>query len=182
MTATNFETALTFVWGEQRDSPSQGYHVTPGDAGGGTFGGVIEATWEGALHRGIVTGLLRNATQDQLATVLRDEFWGPTCDALPAGIDLMLFNGQMMSGGYAKIFQSCLGLIGKDVDGDIGSMTLGVALRAAPVTLANALTGAHYRYLAALDGWANFGDGWTTRLQAARTTALGMIRGAALTV
>jgi hypothetical protein len=57
-------------------------------------------------------------------------------------------------------------------------MTLGIAMSAAPATLANALTGAHYNYLSALFAWPEFKGGWTARLLAARMTALGMIRGA----
>lgn len=178
MSTSNFQSALTFVWRPEFDSPDQGYHVTPNDPGGGTYGGVIEATWAAAAHDGLVDGLLRDATRDQLAAVLRTKFWGPVCDALPAGIDLLMFNGRMMSGGYPKIFQSCLGLVGDDVDGDIGPQTMAVAASAAPATLANALTGAHYTYLRALFAWPDFGNGWTARLQAARQTALGMIRGA----
>lgn len=178
VSAQNYQAALTFVWGPGRDDPADGYHVTPGDSGGGTFGGVIESTWMGAVQRGLVKGLLRNATRDQLGTVLRDEFWGADCDALPAGIDFLLFNGRMMTGAYPKLFQSCLGLVGSTVDGDIGPQTIGVALSAAPATLANALTGAHYRYLTTLSSWSSFGAGWTNRLSAARNVALGMIRGA----
>lgn len=175
---TNFSAGLAFVWRPGFDNPADGYHVTPGDAGGGTYGGVIEATWASAEARGLVTGLLRNASRDQLAAILRDEFWGPECDALATGIDFLLFNGRMMSGGYPRIFQSCLGFIGDDVDGLIGPMTLSVATSAAPATFANALTGAHYQYLSALFAWPEFKNGWTARLQAARSTALGMIRAA----
>lgn len=178
MTVANFQTFLDFVWRPEFDSPDQGYHVTPNDPGGGTFGGIIETTWDGAVRRGMVKGTLRGATRDQLATVLRVQFWGHECDALPPGIDFLLGNGRMMSGGYPKIFQSCLGLIGDDVDGDIGPQTMGCALSTAPATLANALTGAHYRYLAGLYTWPDFGNGWTNRLSAARMVALGMIRGA----
>lgn len=177
MTTKNFAAGLTFVWGPSRDSPDDGYHVTPGDDGGGTFGGVIETTWQAAVRDGLVRGTLRNATRDQLSTVLRRQFWGAACDALPNGIDFLLFNGRMQSGGYPRIFQSCLGFMGDDVDGDIGPMTISAALSAAPATLANALTGAHYRYVSELDAWPLFGNGWTTRLQAARQMALGMIRG-----
>lgn len=187
MTATNFPIALTFVWRPGYDNPADGYHSTPGDAGGGTLGGVIEATWAGAVKRGLVTGLLRNATRDQLAAVLRDEFWGSACDALPAGIDLMLFNGRMMSGGYPRIFQQCLGMIDADVDGAIGKDTIAAAQSVAPATFIGALHGAHYAYLKTLSSWPRFGgkrlpggsyDGWTGRLVAARLVALGMIRGA----
>ncbi len=177
MTTKNYDAALTFVWRPGFDTPNDGPHTTPGDTGGLTNGGVIEDTWQAAVRAGLVKGTLRNATRDQLSTVLRRQFWGPACDALPNGIDFLLFNGRMMSGGYPRIFQSCLGFIGDDVDGDIGPMTISAALSAAPATLANALTGAHYRYISELDSWPLFGGGWTTRLQAARQMALGMIRG-----
>jgi lysozyme family protein len=182
MVASNFPAGLTFVWQPQFDSPSQDVHDEQGDSGGLTNGGVIEATWLDAVQRGLVSGSLRDATRDQLATVLRDEFWGPACDALPNGIDVMLFNGRMMSGHYPRLFQSCLGFMGEDVDGDIGPVTQGAARTAAPATLVNALSGAHYAYLSGLSSWAEFGHGWATRLQAARSMALGMIRGASVAV
>lgn len=176
MTASNFQAALSFVWLPEFDSPSQGYHITPGDPGGGTLGGVIEATWASALHQGIVAGVLRNATRAQLSAILKIQFWGTVCNALPTGVDLMLFNGRMMSGGYPKIFQSCLGLVGDDVDGDLGPQTMAIATVAAQSTLINALTGAHYTYLRSLLNWPENGNGWTNRLKAARTAALNLVR------
>lgn len=177
MTATNFSAFLAFAWRPGFDNPADGYHNTKGDPGGGTLGGVTEATWAAAEARGLVTGQLRNATRQQLSTILQDEYWGDACDALPTGIDFMLANGRMMSGGYPKIFQSCLGLIGADVDGDIGPETIAAAISVAPATFVSALHGAHYQYLRALFAWPEFGNGWTTRLVAAHSTALGMVRG-----
>jgi lysozyme family protein len=176
MTTANFQTALDFVWRSGFDDPADGYHITPWDPGGGTFGGVIETTWSTAVQRGLVTGALSAATRAQLATILRAMFWGGVCDALPSGIDLMMFNGLMMSGHYPKIFQSCLGFIGSAVDGNVGPRTIGVAQLTAPATFINALTGAHYLYLTTLPTWANAKDGWTARLLAAQATALSMIR------
>lgn len=172
MATANYQAGLDFVWAPGRDSPDDGYHVTPNDPGGGTFGGVIEATWKGAVARGLVSGSLRSAPRAQLATVLREEFWGPTCDALPSGLDILLFNGRMMTGAYTHLFQSCLGLTGDDVDGAIGDGTLKLASAVEPVTFIRAMTGAHYRYLSALPTWKNFGRGWGTRLLGARDIAL----------
>jgi lysozyme family protein len=170
----NFDAFIAFVWPENGgfDSPKQGYHVTPGDSGGGTKGGVIEATWAAQVRQGEVTGTLTNASNAQLETVLRNVAWGPVCDALPAGVDLLVANGRMMTGAYGTILQQCLGLVGLAVDNDIGPETLAVALKADPVTLIHALHGNHYRYLAGLSSWAEFKNGWTTRLIAAVDAAL----------
>ncbi len=176
MAASNYAAGLAFVWQPQNDAPEQGYHITSNDPGKGTYGGVIEATWAAAVKRGLVTGLLRNATREQLGTVLRIEFWGPACDALPSGLDLLLFNGRMMTGAYTHLFQYCLGLIGDDADGDIGPETLKVAAGVDPITFVNAMTGTHYHYLSGLDTWAGFGHGWTTRLQAAQVAAVKLIK------
>jgi lysozyme family protein len=168
MAAVNFPTALTFVWQPGYDTPDDGYHVTPGDPGNGTYGGVIEESWAMAVAHGLVSGRLRNASRAQLEAVLRFDFWGSACDALPPGLDLMLFNGRMMSGGYGGIFQSLLGLIGDDVDGGVGPKTL----RFVPGR--DALTGAHYAYLKRLPTWKKFEGGWTKRIVAARETALAL--------
>lgn len=167
----NFHAALAFVWGPGFDDPGDGFHVTPNDPGGGTKGGVIQATWDHATMLHIVTGTLSQATNDQLSDVLLEMFWGPACDALPSGIDLLLFNGRMMSGYFPKLFQQCLGMMGHDVDGLIGPATLEAANASDAMTLINAVSGTHYAYLTTLRGWAADGRGWTTRLRAAQTTA-----------
>lgn len=175
----NFPASLAFVWAPGRDSPRDGYHTTSGDPGGGTFGGVIEATWADAVRSGIVHGLLANATVDQLSTVLRVKFWQPTCDDLPAGLDLLLFNGRMMSGRFPWLFQEALGFIGSDdVDGWIGPDSLRVARSREPETFIDAVCGAHAAYLSGLDGWARFGNGWTTRIRAVQIAARAMADGA----
>jgi lysozyme family protein len=180
MTAENFPAGLAFVWARGRDSPQDGYHATPGDPGGGTFGGVIEATWADAVRVGIVKGLLAKAMIAQLTIVLQLKFWGDTCDSLPAGLDLLLFNGRMMSGEFPKLFQQCLGFMGhEDVDGWIGPDTLRAVRGRDPATLIDAVSGVHYAYLETLPTWAEFGgaehgDGWTGRLKAAQAAAQAM--------
>jgi lysozyme family protein len=175
MAAPNFEPALAFVWLPGYDDPADGYHTTTGDMGGGTLGGVIEATWAKALNQGIVEGLLANASPAQLEAVLKADFWGPACDALPPGLDLALFNGRMMSGFYGHLFQQALGFTGLDVDGIIGQQTVAAAKARDPVSLLWTLTGVHYAYLTGLVGWDEFGRGWTKRLLAARSVALNLM-------
>jgi lysozyme family protein len=174
----NWPAALAFVWARGRDSPQDGYHVTPGDKGLGTFGGVTQATWDDAVKAGIVRGMLAVATIAQLSAVLQKKVWEPTCDELPHGLDLLYFNGHMMSGYYPKLLQQGLGMMGDDdVDGWIGPESL-KAVRARDVpTLIDALSGIHWNYLTRLDEWAKFGGGWTTRLRAAQVAAHGLADG-----
>ncbi len=174
MTAANYPAALDFVWRRGFDSPLDGYHVSPGDPGGGTFGGVIEATWADAVKTGLVEGTLAHATTAQLSTVLHTRFWGLTCDALPDGMDLLLFNGRMMSGRFPSLLQQCLGFFGNDVDNWIGPKSLKAVKSGDTRTLINAVTGAHFAYLSELRGWPSFRAGWTQRLGAARLVALAM--------
>jgi hypothetical protein len=175
----NWPAALAFVWQPNFDSPQQGVHTTPGDPGGTTYGGVIQATWDNAVKTGIVRGLLTGATIAQLSTVLRLRFWGDTCDALPRGVDLLYFNGHIMSEDYPYLLQQCLGFTGPaDVDGWIGPETLRACRAADSATLINAMSGAHYAYLTRLAAWAKFKDGWTTRLRAAQVAAHGLADGA----
>jgi lysozyme family protein len=175
----NWPAALAFVWAKGRDSPQDGYHVTPGDKGGATFGGVIQSTWDSAVAAGIVRGMLAVATIAQLSAVLQKKVWEPTCDDLPHGLDLLYFNGHMMSRDYSKLFQQCLGFMGDDdVDGWIGPQTLKAVHSCDVPTLIDALSGIHYNYLTRLAAWAKFKDGWTTRLKAAQVAALGLAAGA----
>jgi len=177
MTAENFKNALAWVWKPGYDDPADGYHVTPGDAGGGTLGGVIEATWASAVLLGVVTGKLKNATKDQLSAVLSIECWGSVCNSLPSGVDFLVFNGRMMSGGYPKILQQVLGVV---PDGNIGPKTLTAAQSFDPKTLSQKLMVAHIYYLSGLGAaWAEFHNGWESRVLDAYVTALAMIEGGA---
>ena len=183
MAIGNFSASLAFVWQAGFDDPKDGCHTTVGDPGGATYGGVIEVTWAAAVRAGIVApGALANATMAQLSSVLKAFCWGDVCDALPSGLDLLMFNGRMMSGHYAWMFQQCLGLMGSALDGSIGPETIARAQACHAETLINALSGCHDAYLASLGTWSRFGHGWTTRIEAAQQAALGLARQSLATV
>jgi lysozyme family protein len=167
-----YQTARAFVWLPQHDAPAQGYHYTTYDTGGPTLGGITQETWSEAVAKKIVAGDLARATNEQLSKILQVEFWGPVCDALPLGLDLLFFNGRMMTGRYPQLFQQALGFVGGDVDGSIGAKTLEAAQLRDSETLIHALTGFHVAYLRSLGTWNRFGNGWTDRLLLARDTAI----------
>jgi lysozyme family protein len=175
MTVANFQPSLNFVWQRGYDSPLDGYHVTPDDSGGGTKGGVIQTTWSNAVRQGIVAGNLVKATNGQLSLVLQENFWGTACNALPDGIDFLLFNGRMMSGRYPLIFQEMLGFAGDALDGHIGPITIAKAKTKDPHQLVDRLCAAHLAYCQDLPAWSEFHNGWSKRLTAAHLLATSMI-------
>jgi len=170
----NFDRFIALVWPEDGDfdSPKQGYHVTPGDSGGGTYGGVIEATWAHYAATGLVQGTLRNASLADLKAVLRAEAWGAVGDVLPAGVDILVANGKMMTGRYASIVEQCIGWTGSDVDNSIGPHDLARIADSDAKTLMMALHGNHYAYLQRLPSWNEFKGGWERRLVAALDAAV----------
>ena len=177
MTAGNYAASLAFVWGPGRDSPNDGPHTTVGDPGGLTNGGITQATWAGAVRTGIVPpGRLANATDDQLSAILRTAYWSPLCDALPPGLDLLTFNGRVMTGRYTAIVQQCLGFMGTDCDNWIGPVSLAAIVAADASTLIRAVSGSHVAYLAELPTFRQFGNGWTTRITAAMAAALALAK------
>lgn len=177
----NFPAALAFIWGTGRDNPADGFHVSPHDPGLGTKGGVIQATWDAAVVAGIVHGTLQAATNAQLAQILRIKFWGPVCDALAPGVDLLVFNGRVMTGRYPVLLQQGLGFFDGDADGWLGPISMESAANADPDTLIDAVSGSHHAYLSGLPVWKDFGVGWTNRLTAAKAAAHALAAAAALT-
>ncbi len=173
----NFPKFIALVWPNNGDfdSPLTGYSVTPGDPGGGTKGGVIEATWATYVARGLVSGQLRDATNAQLQTVLKAAAWGASGSVLPSGLDIMVANGKMMTGMYQAIVEQCIGQTGTAVNNFIGPNDLKVIATVDPKSLILALHGNHYRYLSGLSTWAEFGNGWLRRLEAARDAALAAV-------
>jgi lysozyme family protein len=169
----NFERFIALVWPEDGDfdSPKQGYHVTAGDSGGGTYGGVIETTWQHYVASGLVSGALKAASYADLKAVLRAAAWGTVGDALPAGLDILIANGRMMTGQYAAIVEECLGWTGTDVDNVLGPHDLARIAQASPRTLMLALHGNHYAYLARLASFEQFKNGWLRRINAALAAA-----------
>jgi lysozyme family protein len=170
----NFSSALAFVWQAGLDDPNDKFHISPHDPGMGTNSGVTQATWDNAVTAGLVVGTLDKATIAQLGHVLQTKFWGTLCDELPHGIDLLYFNGIVMSEHFPRLVQQCCGFMGADVDGAIGPVTKTVIRSRDPETFIDAVSGAHYQYLTTLAGWATFGNGWTKRLKLARAAARAM--------
>jgi lysozyme family protein len=89
-----------FAWRPENDG--QGLHCDANDPGGATNKGVIASSWADAQIHGIVSGTLANASDAQLSAVLKWLCWDRcSCDDLPAGVDIMVADMEMVAGSGA---------------------------------------------------------------------------------
>ena len=165
--STRFETCLTgFVWRPENDG--QPPHTDPGDTGGLTSWGMTYSTfseWRSIKKLPYINipdfnKLNRVAFYD----CYKDLFWNKVCgDLLPIGLDLLVFDFAVLSGGKHAVeeLQKCLGGIG--VDGDAGTETqTAIKDRASRVSF-DVYHSAQMAYFRNCSTWNLFHNGWTRR-------------------
>ncbi len=150
-----------------------GYVNSPKDPGGATFRGVTLRAYQDFTGHACSIAELKALTPGQVSTFYHDVYWPSVQgDALPAGVDLMLFDAAVNCGrGRAVTFlQQALGL--NDVDGELGPVTFR-ALTAQPsmVDLIGEIRIKRATYYHSLPGFADFGHGWLSRLATIGPTA-----------
>jgi uncharacterized protein (TIGR02594 family) len=152
----------------------------PRDPGGRTSRGIEQREWDvwRHTHSGLPADVWQ-APQDQIIAIYHESYWNPlNCDALPAGVDYVLFDYGVLSGipRSAKILQ---GFVGTDVDGEIGPKTIAATTQADAPTLIKRISDERLAFMHGLDAWPTFGKGWTARVQRVRDAALAMVSAAA---
>ena len=133
-----------------------GFVDDPRDPGGATNMGITLATlrvWRDDKQLDVAA--IEDLTVADATTIYGADFWNRArCDALPAGVDLLVFDHGVNAGTIrsAKLLQQTLGFAPADVDGSIGPDTLASAGAPDGAALARGLSGADARTLqAALD-------------------------------
>jgi lysozyme family protein len=152
-----------------------GYADDPRDPGGQTKFGITRASLSHALGRPASAEEVAVLSAEQAGLIYRQDYWTPIhCGDLPAGLDLVAFDAavNMGAGTAARLLQDALGV---EPDGAIGPKTLAAAARsptAETVRAACTLRGDRYRGLA---GFAAFGAGWLSRVDAIEALALSWV-------
>jgi uncharacterized protein (TIGR02594 family) len=151
----------------------------PRDPGGRTSRGITQADWNRWLqtHSGLPADVFQ-APQDQIVAIYHQKYWDVlNCDQLAAGVDYAVFDYGVLSGvgRAAKVLQ---GLIGAEVDGEIGPDTIAAAARANGASLVNQICDERLAFLKGLTTFATFGKGWTARVERVRKVAAAMVSSA----
>jgi lysozyme family protein len=174
--ADRFDICFAFTLREEG-----GYVDDPSDPGGATNMGITLATyrqWSDDPNLGDVQ--VKDLMPKTARAIYRSLYWNPLrADALPAGVDLSVFDMGVNAGIWrsARLLQQALGFTGDDVDGSIGPETLAAAGRFDPRSLVNDLADRQAAYYRSLPDFPTFGTGWLNRTEARRDAALTMIEG-----
>jgi lysozyme family protein len=156
MAAGNFDACLPVILKHEG-----GYVDDKHDPGGATNRGVTIGTLSGWLGRPATKAEVRALTVADVTPIYRKNYWNACgCDALPAGVDLAVFDPAVNSGPgrakqwYAKARQAS----------------------AEPVPLVRRICDVRMGFLQALRTWGRFGKGWASRVADIRARAEAMAR------
>lgn len=156
-----------------------GYVDHPRDPGGCTNRGITRRALEGWRREPITCAEVRALSDDEARAIYRAHYWNAVRgDALPAGLDLPVFDAAVNSGRRRGVLWLQQALGGIAVDGVIGPQTLRAARqvndRAAVI---GQVCDLRLAFLRKLDTWPDFGRGWQRRVRAVRQAALAMAGG-----
>ena len=101
----------------------------------------------------------------------------PGGSALPAGVDLMVFDHGVNAGPARGVrsLQAALGFDPTDQDGANGPHTIAAATAADATATIGAMADNQEAYYRSLASFADFGNGWLARLGRRKAAALAMI-------
>lgn len=169
MTASNFPAALAAILKYEG-----GWTNNPADPGGATNLGVTQKTLSDWLGRRASIAEVRMLTPETVAPIYKARYWDAIQgDALPAGVDLIVFDTAVNSGPgrAAKLLQGAVGTI---ADGSIGPATLAAVAAHSATDIIDRFSAAHEAFYRGLPTFATFGKGWMNRLRAVHALALQM--------
>lgn len=171
----NLELSLKAVFGHEG-----GLSTDRGDRGNWTSGVIGVGTFKGTKY-GIAAHAfpeldIPNLTVEAAAEIYREDYWKPiNGDALPSGVDLVVFDSAVNS-GVDRATRWLQQAVGAKVDGDIGPETMAAVAKFKPTEIINRVLDLRMSFLRNAKTWARHGVGWTNRVNAIRQQALDMAR------
>ena len=169
---TNFDACLAHLLKHEG-----GFVNHKDDPGGVTNLGVTQAVWEDWIDRTVSEENMKALTPAKVAPLYREMYWDRVKgDKLPSGVDYLVFDAAVNSGASraAKWLQTTVAAV---PDGVIGEQTLRQVALTNPQMLIDKYSDNRLAFLKRLATWPTFGEGWETRVEEVRATALKMCAG-----
>jgi lysozyme family protein len=155
-----------------------GFVDNPADPGGATNFGITLRTLEAFLGEPVTVDDVRNMTVDTATAIYGANYWNAMrCSALPPGVDMALFDFGVNS-GIGRAVRTLQRIVSVAQDGSVGPATIGAVQEWRPADLVTSLCSARLAFLRGLPTFAEFGNGWTTRVKDVAGRALAMVAGA----
>lgn len=177
--ADNFDTALRLVLIDEGGNSDD-----KRDHGGRTSRGITQREYDHWCSlKGKPTGDVWDATDADITTIYREQYWNPYCDSLPTGIDYLFFDISVNAGRTQAVrqFQKALGV---SVDGMIGVITKNAIQQQANEDtegLIKRISDARRAFYRALKQYPIYGKGWLNRVDHSEKSAIAMARNIAFT-
>lgn len=118
MVATNFQKSLDLVLQSEGGNDDD-----PADHGGRTSRGITQREYDAwRRENGMPLLDVWHAPQSDIVAIYHNEYWEPLGDMLPAGVDYIVFNNNVLDGPVrsAILLQQALGVT---ADGRVGPVT-----------------------------------------------------------
>src|SRR6266436_5220216 len=172
--ADMFDACLAFTLKEEG-----GYSDDPADPGGATNMGITLPTYrQWADNPNLAPLQVQELSERTARAIYRSLYRNPLrADALPAGVDLSVFDFGVNAGIWrsARLLQRALGFTGEELNGCVGPETLAAAAKIDARLLVDHLTNRQVTYYRGLADFPTFGRGWLARTEARQSAALAMI-------
>lgn len=154
-----------------------GYVNHPKDPGGATMKGVTQRVYDAyRRRRQLPTQAVRGISAAEIADIYRTQYADKIrFDALPKGVDYVVFDGAVNSGPAQSVkwLQRALGVAD---DGVIGNVTMERAKNhPRPADLIRDICAQRMKFLKQLKTWKTFGKGWTNRVSDVERSGLAML-------
>jgi lysozyme family protein len=169
MAADAFHDALDIVL-----SHEGGFSDHRSDPGGATNLGITRATLAAFRKAPVTRDDVKRLGREEAARIYRALYWDRIDgDALPAGVDLMVFDYAVNSGPERAV-RTLQTLAGAPADGRIGPATRAAVAAADPAALISGIASRRTSFLRRLPTFGVFGRGWTRRVERVTAAALAM--------
>lgn len=140
-----------------------GYVNHPDDPGGETMYGVTKRVAVAHGYR----GSMRNMPKSFAAKVARQSYWDAAhCDKFDPLVAIQVFDAAYNHGprNAIKFLQRAAGLNGKQIDGIVGSQTIGAVNNLTPTVVVLNFLAARLDFFTRIGTWNTFGRGWSRRI------------------
>ena len=168
--SSRFDACMPFIF-----KAEGGYSDNPADPGGPTNFGITLATlraYEGDPN--LTAEDVKKLTSAVAREIYRTAYWNRMqCGALPAGLDLEVFDFGVNS-GPAESVKTLQGLVGVTQDGSVGPITLAAVRQFNVGDLIGRFAQARLAFYQSLN-MPEFGQGWATRVAHIQTAATKML-------